>query len=261
MLYPRSNSAGNNVDELLFRPGFTLAEVLAALTIGAMVLVAVLNIYSRAEQSATAVLQKVESTQLPQVIMQLIAEDLDKIIAPDADTTITVENKFIKGFPAARLKIEKSIYNAKNEKQNFEQIVWQCSVDTDVNSLVLYRSHTGMVQEDKLLDENREVWEKRYSYVPICAGITYFSIQIPRGEALQNNWRSPVLPPGVVVTVSFEQPFQTVTGNLDVPDEQKFVRTIAIDRTRRIGFEVVANEENEPNEQEPQTSKNSHRPE
>jgi prepilin-type N-terminal cleavage/methylation domain-containing protein len=242
------------------RSGFTLAEVLAALTIGAMVLVAVLGIYSRAEQSATAILQRLDNNQLPQAVLQLIAEDLDKIIAPGADTKISVENKFEKGFATAQLRIVKSIYDKRNEQQTFEEIVWQGNVDTDVNSLVLFRSYTGMVPEDKLLDENRESWEARYTFVPICSGITNFRIQVPRGEALQNRWTSSVMPPGIVVTISFAEPFQTVSGTLDVPDENKIVRTIAIDRTRRIGFEMFSSEEDEANEQTTRTSKQSQQP-
>jgi prepilin-type N-terminal cleavage/methylation domain-containing protein len=49
-----------NIRSVLSRPcndhkGFSLAEVLAALTIGAMILVTVLGIYSRAESSAAAI--------------------------------------------------------------------------------------------------------------------------------------------------------------------------------------------------------------
>jgi prepilin-type N-terminal cleavage/methylation domain-containing protein len=242
------------------RSGFTLAEVLAALTIGAMVLVAVLGVYSRAEQSATAILQKLDKSQLPHEVLQLITEDLDKIIAPGADTRISVVNKFDKGFATAKLRILKSIHDRKNEQRTFEEIVWQGNVDTDVNSLVLYRSHTGMIPEDKLLDENRESWERRYSFVPICTGITNFRIQVPRGEALQDRWSSSVLPPGIVVTISFAEPFQTVSGTLDVPEEDKIVRTIAIDRTRKIGFEMFPTEEDEINEQTTSTSKQSQQP-
>ena len=60
------------------RPGFSLAEVLAALTIGAMVVVAVLAIYHRAEQSANAVLSRIDESQLPREVLQYIAEDLDR---------------------------------------------------------------------------------------------------------------------------------------------------------------------------------------
>jgi len=228
--------------------GFSLAELLAALTIAAMVLVAVLGIYSRAENSAAAVTRKLNSSQLPSEILQRIAEDLDRIIASGADTIITIPNngnKHDHGYQTARLEILKT-YNDKNSKsQTFEKIVWQTSYDYDTgaNGLVLYRSHSGMSLEDKLLDEKREDWEKTYSFVPICTGVTFFKIQVPIGENFLDRWVSPTPPPGIAVTISFAEPFETVRGNLDVPETEKIIRTIAIDRTRKIKFKIPQREE------------------
>ncbi|MBA7698919.1 hypothetical protein ES703_107602 [subsurface metagenome] len=148
--------------------GFSLAEVLAALMIAAMVLVAVLGIYSRAETSAVAITRKLDEFRLPSEVLQRIAEDLDRMVTPGSDTRITVENKTEKGYPTARLIIVNTIYDSKNKRQVFEQIIWQSSFDNDANGLVLYRSHTGIALEDKLLDEQRKSWEKAFSFVPTC---------------------------------------------------------------------------------------------
>jgi len=219
--------------------GFSLAELLAALTIGAMILVAVVGIYSHAERSAGAVFRKLDSSGLPCEILQRIAEDLDRAISAGSNAKITVENKFDSGFPCARLTIRKTIIDKESKEQVFEEIVWQSSIDVDSNSIVLYRSHSGMALEDKLLDEKREEWERSYSFVPICAGVTLFKVQVPMGETLQDSWAQDVLPPGVAVTISFAEPFSTVMGTYDVPDAEKVTRTIAIDRTRKLKFEVV----------------------
>ena len=225
--------------------GFSLAEALAALTIAAMVLVAVLGIYNRAERSAAAVTRKLNSSQLPSEIVQRIAEDLDRIIASGSDTQIIIENKSQKGFPTARLTIRKSIYNSKDQEQVFEEIVWQTSFDYDTgtNGLVLYRSHSGMTLEDKLLDEKRQDWEKTYSFVPICTGITFFKVQVPQGENFLDKWASSSLPAGITVTISFGEPFETVRGELDVLEAEKITRTIAIDRTRKIKFKIPPSQE------------------
>ena len=222
------------------RLGFSLAEVLAALTIGAMVLAAVLSIYSRAEHSAAAIARKLDSSRLPFEILQLIAEDLDAIVAAGSDTKITIENKFENGFPTARLTILKTFHDSRNTKQTFEEIVWQTSYDfeSEADGLVLYRSYNGIALEDKLLDEMREDWEKSYPFVPICSGVTCFKIQVPQGEKLRDEWASATLPRGITATISFAEPFKTVRGTLDVPDEEKITRTIAIDRTRKIKFEI-----------------------
>lgn len=220
--------------------GFSLAEVLAALTIASMVLVAVLGIYSRAETGAAAVTDKLDESRLPSEVLQRIAEDLDRIVSPGSDTKITVENKIaMHGYQTARLTILKTIYDKSDKKRAFEKIIWQVSYDNDVGDLVLYRSYSGVALEDKLFDQAREDWEKSYSFVPICTGVTFFRVQAPKGAELIDKWTSDSLPKAIVVTISFAEPFKTVAGTLDVPDRQKITRTIAIDRTRKIRFVFV----------------------
>jgi type II secretory pathway component PulJ len=226
-----------------YSSGFSLAEVLVALTIGTMVLVAVLSIYSRAETSAAAITRKLNSSRLPSEVLQHIVEDLDRIGAPGADTKLTIENKFDNGFSTARLTILNTIYNSKNEKQTFEKIIWQTSYDSDANGLVLYRSHSGITLEEKLLDEQKEDWEREL-FVPICTGITFFKIQVLKGEQFQDNWASDSLPPGVVVTISFAEPFKALDGTLDVPEDEKITRHITVDRAREIKF-ILPKEEGE----------------
>ncbi len=221
------------------RTGFSLAEVITSLTIGAMVLVAVLVVYNRAERSAAAVTRKLDSTRLLSEVMQRIAEDLDGIIATGADAKISIDNKFENGFPTARLTITKTFFDSRNQEQTFESIVWQTNYDytSNVDGLVLYRGHSGIALEDKLLDRNKSDWEREL-FVPICAGITFFRVKVPWGEAYLEKWTSTSLPPGIEVTISAGEPFKTVGGTLDVPDEEKIIRTIAVDRTRKIKFSV-----------------------
>ena len=236
-----------------------MAEMLAALTISAMILAAVLGIYRRAEHTVSAVTRTLESPRLSSEILQRIAEDLDRIIAADSDVRVTIENKFDKGLPTARLSIRKTIMDSKNKEQIFEEIVWQTNYDYDTDSkgLILYRSHTGMTLEDKLLDEKRGDWEKEYSFVPICTGITFFKIEVPMGDNLRDVWSSPTLPFGIKVTISFAEPVKTVSGTMDVPETEKITRTIAIDRTRKIKFEIpIEQEKEEKVEQEEQTKQN-----
>jgi len=221
------------------RAGFSLAEIITSLIIGSMVLVAVLVVYNRAERSAAAVTRKLDGSRLLSEVMQRIAEDLDGIIASGTDTKIIIENKFENGFPTAKLTITRTIFDSKNQEQIFENIVWQTNYDfeSNVDGLVLYRSQSGIAMEDKVLDENKSDWE-RGLFVPICAGITFFRMQVPWGETYLDRWTSTSLPPGIEVTISSAEPFKTVGGTLDVPEEGKVIRTIAVDRTRKIKFTV-----------------------
>jgi len=216
-----------------------------ALTIGSMVLVAVITVYSRAERAAAAVIQRLDNTRLPMEVLQRIAEDLDRAVAPGSQTKITVQNKFEQGFRTARLTIERTFTDETNKQQLLEQIIWQASFDVEsqADGLVLYRCHKGLTVEDKLLDEQRAEWEKDYPFVPICQGVTLFQIQIPSGGENLEAWTSDTLPRGLVVSISFAKPFETARGTFDVLPHQRHTRTIAIDRTRKIRFDIFASEQ------------------
>ena len=174
-----TNSRSISLRLLHRREGFSLAEVLAALTIGAMILVAVLGIYNRAENAAVAITRNLENSRLPSEVLQRIAEDLDRVITAGGDTKITVDSKFeMHGYQSARLEILRTIYDKNNKAKTFERIVWLSSYDYDGDSgLVLYRSHSGIALEDKLLDEEKEDWQREL-FVPICSGVTFFKMQV-----------------------------------------------------------------------------------
>ncbi|UCG57265.1 MAG: hypothetical protein JSU70_20660 [Phycisphaerales bacterium] len=234
-----------------------MAEVLVAIAIGAMILTVVLSIYSRAADSASVIIHRLGGSRLPSEILQLIAEDLDNMVGQASGTNITIENKLDSGFRTARLTILRTIYDAKDQQQTFEETIWQSSLDVGTDSLVLYRSHSGIALEDRLLDERRETWERAYSFVPLCDGITFFEILVPKGDdEYQDRWTGTSLPPGVKIAISFAEPFETASGTYDVPEEDKFTRTIAVDRTRKIRFEMkIIQDVNTPtNEQLSQTS-------
>lgn len=75
--------------------------------------------------------------------------------------------------------------------------------------------------------------------MPVCTGVTFFKVQAYTGETPQDKWTSNSPPYGVIATISFAEPFKTAAGTLDVLDSEKNVRTIAIDRTRKIKFIIV----------------------
>ncbi len=223
---------------------FSLAEVLAALVIGSMILIAVLAVYSRLESSANAVIGKLDDSRLPREVLQLIAEDLDRIITDSKDVKITFQNKKQRdGCHSAQLEISRTFYDKNNSVQDFEEIVWQTAYDYEsfTDGLVLYRSHSGLVLEDKLLDELREDWQ-RGLFVPVCSGVTFFQLQTATKTRPVDKWTSSNLPRNLIVTISFAQPVETFAGQWEVPDSEKITRTIAVDRTRKMKFEIVKRE-------------------
>ncbi len=87
--------------------GFSLAEMIGALVIGAMVMVSVLAIYQRAESSVSAISRKLDGDRLGTEVLQLIAEDLDRLTTAGKDVKITIANKLDNLYPTARMVILK----------------------------------------------------------------------------------------------------------------------------------------------------------
>jgi prepilin-type N-terminal cleavage/methylation domain-containing protein len=246
--------------------GFSLIEVITVLTITAMTMIAAIGIYNRVKATAVSINQKLDENALPTEILQRIAEDLDRLATPGSDTTLTIVNKLdISGYNIARLIILNRIYDKNNKPQTFEEIVWQTSYDHFEEALILYRSHGGRNLEDKVItdDIQAERQERGTEFlIPLCSGITYFKIRIPlvktvgeskkaqevgakdetveeESEKFLEKWTSVKLPKAIAVTISFAEPYLDVTGQLDVPENEKITRTIAIDRTRRIKYRFI----------------------
>lgn len=224
--------------------GFSLAEVLAALTIGAMISVAVLGIYRRAENSAAAVIRRLDNSRVPGEVLQRIAEDLDNVVAAGSNAKITIENKFenvagVRLVPGARLTMTRTFQDGRDTEQIFEEITWQSSFDFESpdGGLVLYRSRRGLAPEDKVLDKDKYDWEREL-FVPICSGVTLFKIEALTGRTTLDKWNG-TPPSGVVATISFAEPYKKADGTYDVLDEEKIARTIALDRSRKITFEIA----------------------
>jgi prepilin-type N-terminal cleavage/methylation domain-containing protein len=230
------------------RPGFSLAEMLAAVVLGAMVLVAVLGIYGQANRAAEAVMVKTESSSLAAEVLQLIAADLNRTLGAE-DVTLRVRNGFDQGFARAELVLRRTFHDSENKELTLEEIIWRAAYDPqgETPGLILYRSYEGIAPEDKLLDDYRESWEKNYPFIPVCRGLSFFRIQACKGDDLLDQWATPSLPPGVKVTLSFAAPYDTVQGTYDVLDNLKVSRIIALDTTRNIKFTMNTGPA-EPNE-------------
>ncbi len=183
-------------------------------------------------------LDKIESPALGAEVLQRIAEDLDRIVGADDNVTVQIRNGFDNGFVTAELTIRRTMEDAEDKDQVLEEITWRAGYDYDsaVPGMVIYRSRTGIGLEDKLLDARREDWESNYPLIPICRGVTYFRVEVPKGDGAVDRWSDPMPPPGVRVMLSFAKPYETVRGTMDVLDEEKVTRTIAVDRLRTIRF-------------------------
>jgi prepilin-type N-terminal cleavage/methylation domain-containing protein len=236
------------------KPGFTLVELLAVMVIGTLLVIASTGIYWQMQQSADEMNNIMESRNLPSEILQRIAEDLDKIVAPlsgeDGDIKISIVNKYVQSFSSAQLEITRTYYDNANQKQPFEDIIWQTNYDYDIGGLILYRSHSGITigdkvyGEDEILDEEKSDANKQL-FIPLAAGLTYFKIEAISNGSVFQAWASDKLPQAVKISLSFEPVYQDIDGIYKVMEDQIISRTIAIDRTRQINFVFVAPDMNE----------------
>lgn len=228
--------------------GFSLVELLAVLVISTLLIISAISVYSRMQSSVRELNATVETQQLHNEIMQRIAEDMDRIVAPlsgqTGDTRISIRNKLDEFYQTAQMKITKTYYDSKNQKQVFDEIIWQGNYDFDANGLVLYRSHSGLTVEDKLLDEEKSPGN-RVLFIPLATGLTYFKIEaLARGDFLEN-WTSDALPRVVRISLSFVAPYKDIDGKFTVLENEMITRTVAIDRTRQIKFQFIPPDLNE----------------
>lgn len=266
MRYLFMNRRNCSSESPLVRPAFSLVEIIVVLLITAMIMLASFTIYGRVQAAAAAVNATLDRDILPTEILQRIAEDLDRLAFSGLGTTISIQNKFdSSGYNIARLIIQNTVYGENNKPRIFEKIVWQTYYDYFEDSLILYRSHNGINLEDKVIADDRQIELKEEGndfFIPLCTGITFFKIQVPvvkvfgedvklpgldemiqvdeEEEKFLDRWGGDKLPKAVTVSISFAEPYQAVTGELEVPEREKITRTIAIDRTRKIKYRFVA---------------------
>jgi prepilin-type N-terminal cleavage/methylation domain-containing protein len=247
----------------VLKKAFSLAELLAALVISSMIILAAFSLYTRLNNVSAAVIGRLERGQLPREILQLIAEDLDRIISDTKDTKVNFQNKIERNsLQSARIEIIESIYDKEDKPVIFEQIIWQTSVDLAASpkGMVLYRRHNGIALEDKMLDEPKQDFEKQL-FIPVCGSVTFFSIQTGNFQtgtiqtetdgqsALIDRWSADSLPANIIVTISFADPVEVSPGQWQVPDTEKITRIIALDRTRKIPFTIEMKDFNEVTDQ------------
>lgn len=222
--------------------GFSLAEVIATLVVGAIVLSGVVGIYMRAKKTSVAAMEKMDEFVYPAEVLQKIAEDVEKIFKSGGELeSLFISNGIEEGYPTARIEMSRDIVNAEEEKEEYEIIAWEgaYAFESEKPGLVLYRSHSGMFFEDRLLEQNRQDWE-RGLYVPVSEGVSLFEVLAVDGERVLDAWNQNKLPAAIKIRLSFGEPVETITGDVEIIEEEVYERTIQIDPDRKIKLKVIA---------------------
>ncbi|MCK4999631.1 MAG: hypothetical protein KAS23_08850 [Anaerohalosphaera sp.] len=231
------------------RRAFTLVEMIAVVMMAAMIVVAILGVHYQITSAIASINERLNSDDISSEVLQRIAEDLDRLASPGFDTAVRTFNKFEGGYQKAQLVIENKIYGSDNKSKIFERVIWHSFYDSFSETMTLYRSHGGIAMEDQLMDyamssatETSQASLQKAGQepcVPICEGLTYFEISAVSGTKVIANWSSTTLPTALLISVSFAEPIETVTGEFEIPLEEIYTRTVAIDRTRKIGYKFI----------------------
>lgn len=225
--------------------GLSLVEMLSSLLITGMIVVAAIVVYQRIQATTSSILQRIQSIEGPSQVIDLIADDLARLDGLPG-CQVQIDNKIERGLPSARLIIRRTIADDRNQEQPIEQITWQSAYDLSTGRLTLYRARQSIFPEDRLLDLHRSDVEKLYPFVPVCSGLSAFTVKAPQGPNILDRWASSILPNAVIVSVSFAEPVKNARGLLEIPQEGLITRTITIDRLRSIKLEIPQLEPNTP---------------
>jgi type II secretory pathway component PulJ len=240
----------------------SLVELLAAMIIASLIVVVAVRVYSRANSSARSLDNFIKRNDKPIGILQLIVQDVDRLATSGTDATLKFSNKFDSGYNICQMTIESKIYNKELEPETFEKVIWQSQYNHDANGLVLYRAHSGMMLEDKVineLDDQFTKWKDRQLFVPVCAELTHFKIEVPQDDVFDafkktsaqttvqqtttenflNKWNKDDLPKSLRLSISFAPAEKLPTGGFEVPEEDIIFRTLAVDRIRKIPYKFV----------------------
>ncbi|MBM4104066.1 MAG: prepilin-type N-terminal cleavage/methylation domain-containing protein [Planctomycetes bacterium] len=250
------NSENSIYETFCRRRGFSLIEILTVLTLSATILAAVILIYNRVRNSAAAITTRLNNQGLPDELLQKIAEDIDRLAAPGFDASISIRNKEDSGYNSAQLVIENRYYGNSQPPtaKIYERVVWQSNYDPFLGQMVLYRSHSGLNLEDKLVDTVRNGENNPELFVPVCSGLTYFGVFALTGRETEeqepaSSWQRQTMPNGILLGLSLEPMTQLEDGSFVLPEGSIVYRAVAVDRTRPIPykFTVKLTEPNDPN--------------
>ena len=240
---------------LRFSKGYTLVEIMAVLAMMAAIIITVLNVYSQVSKAASKVSEQIGTDNRGIEVLQLIAEDIDKLSSSGEDTEIRIQNKTSNGVARSQMAITTYMYNSKNKKQVYESVTWMSYFDEYDGLLYLYRSHGGIALEEAMLDKvqsfrfTEEVKKTQDElqkdnderFIPICSGMTLFEFSVPQNgqSSYANSWTSSEMPNAVTVNISFAEPIEDVFGDYIIPADKIYTRTIATNRLREIKFQFV----------------------
>ena len=226
---------------------FSLIELLTALFIVSIMVISLTTIYDSSIKAIGAIDEKLEDGFDSTNILHLIVDDVARVSSLDTDTTFALKSKTIDGVMVYRLEIIGKIYDNDGKEMEYKKVVWQSDYDYLSDTTTLYRCEAGMGVQDPLLGTQQRENEGSEIFVPVCSGLTHFSIQVPSGNTISgeeeeeyaDSWEQDGMPGGIIVEMSFTPPVEYITGEVEVPLEDRVSRRISVNRSRQYRFEFI----------------------
>ena len=228
--------------------GFSLVELLTALFIVCILVVALTTIYSASVNAISAIDEKLEDGFNSNDIIHRIVDDVSTVSSYDTDTSLTLKSKIVDGVTLYRLEVLSKIYDNSGKEIEYKKVIWQSDYDFATGEISLYRCMSGMAVEDPVLSTDARNNPDVDIFVPVCSGLTYFTMQVPQVtntsageiENYLDSWEKDEMPGGIMVELSFAPPVEYVTGEVEVVAEDRISRRISVNRSREYKFKFVA---------------------
>lgn len=220
------------------RKALTLYELLAALAVTALILIAALSLLQVCLNATAKIDYELTQNAGSREVLQKLAEDINSI-SSDTNTTVKLSKHAKNGVDIMRLEMENYFIGKGEAKRKYRRIIWQSDYDPDTGLIVIYRCHSGLLLEDSLVSTEQQAEPDREIYVPVCINATHFNVSVFNGEDIAESWAADQLPSGLVAEISFAEPVEDITGNWIVPDEDIMRRTISVNRSKEYQYRFL----------------------
>ena len=218
--------------------GFSLGELLAALAVTSMIAIVTLHLYASARSVESRVNNYLSRTNLPGEIIQRITSDIDRYAMSGVDSRMIISRKTQGQVPLYRFEIISSVYDKDSKPMTFRHVIWQTYLDEMTQSIMLYRSYSGMNGEDTITNKDLEQTNTQL-FVPMCIGLTHFQFTAISDGKESDIWQNTNMPDAVFLEVSFAQPTELYNGELGIDPLEITKKRIVIDKTKKLAFKYV----------------------
>ena len=219
---------------------FSLLELLAALMIASMIIIATVAVYHRGRSAIHAINKKLNENSFTQEVLQRISDDIDEFAADDSDVKMTLESKTEQGMNVYRLSFVSNIYDDDGKVGEYKKVVWQSKTDPQTSRISLYRARGGFALEDSVLDTQRKKFSDGLLFVPVAQELTVFSIIAINADKEFEKWGSDMLPGGIILKISESEAEETDDGKYEVPENLIASRTVSLNKNKMMIFKFVS---------------------